>query len=413
MTREVDKFPHGVIQMPPSKSVSHRALICAGLAEGRSVLRGLSESEDINATIACMSALGARFSAESGEMSAEGCFPKPDGRVLDCGDSGSTLRFLIPIAALTGEDILFAGTGRLSVLERPLGPYREAFARRGVTLEADGGRLRLSGGLKPGIFPLDGKVSSQFVSGLLFALPLLDGDSAVRLTSALESASYVDLTLDALEKFGITVENREYKEFLVKGGQKYRPAEYRAEADFSQAAFFLAAGALGADCECAGLDKASRQGDRQFLDILRQCGIELIERENGNIKAVPGKTRGVTVDMSDIPDLAPPLAALLCFCEGTSELVNAGRLRFKECDRLAALAGELGKLGAKIEEKPDGIVITGVKSLKGGEAGSRNDHRIAMALAVAAIRADGPVYVEGSECVSKSYPGFWEEYSRS
>ncbi|MCL2352755.1 MAG: 3-phosphoshikimate 1-carboxyvinyltransferase [Firmicutes bacterium] len=411
MTREVRYFPKGVIQMPPSKYASHRALICAGLAEGRSVLWGLSDSEDARATAACMTALGARYSGGCGRTDAEGAFPKPDGRILDCGESGSTLRFLIPVAALSGEEVLFAGRGRL--MERPLGPYAEALGKNGVSLEPEGDKLRLRGRLGPGVFSMDGGVSSQFVSGLLFALPLLDGDSEIRMTSPLESASYAGMTIDVLAGFGIDVINNGYREFLVKGGQRYRPAERRIEADFSQAAFFLAAGALGADCECAGLDRRTAQGDKKILDILKECGIELIERENGNIKAVPGKIRGVTADMSDIPDLAPPLAAMLCFCEGTSRLVNAGRLRLKESDRLAALASELGKLGADIDEKPDGLVIRGVQSLKGGAVRSHNDHRIAMALAVAAIRADGPVFVEGSECVGKSYPGFWEDFGKA
>lgn len=394
--RRVTLFPRGVIEMPPSKSISHRALICAGLAEGESAIGNLASSEDIDATERCMR-----------ELRRAGGPAVP----LDCGESGSTLRFLIPVAAALYPKITFTGRGRL--MERPLGPYFEALAGHGARMELREGVLTLSGRLRPGAYRLPGDVSSQFVSGLLLALPLLDGDSEIQITTPLESGAYVDLTLDVMEHFGVRAANDGHRRFTVAGGQRYRARALTVEGDYSQAAFFLAAGALGCACECRGLSPGSRQGDGAITGILRQSGIQIRHTPQGGLAVEPGNPRAQTVDASAIPDLVPPLAAFFCFCEGESRIVNAGRLRHKESDRLAAVAGELRRLGADIAAEGDSLVIRGAKTLRGGRMSARGDHRIAMMGAVAAVRSEGDVIIEGAGCVAKSYPGFWRDFERA
>jgi 3-phosphoshikimate 1-carboxyvinyltransferase len=336
---------------------------------------------------------------------------------LDCGESGSTLRFLIPVAALLPGGALFTGHGRL--MERPLGPYASALGEHGAAIAADAagvGGISVRGGLKAGAFRLPGDVSSQFVSGLLLALPLLGGDSEIAMESPLQSAGYVDLTIDALAGFGVGIERDGYARFFVRGGQRYRPQRAcEVEADFSQAAYYLVAGALGCECECAGLPMASKQGDRAIVQILERSGATVERTPNGGLaaRAPKGRLLPQTVDASGIPDLVPPLAALFSFCDGQSRIANAGRLRHKESDRLASVASELRALGASISQEGDSLLISGARSLKGGRAKSWGDHRIAMMAAVAAIGCEGAVTLSGGECVAKSYPGFWEDFGRA
>jgi 3-phosphoshikimate 1-carboxyvinyltransferase len=375
----VTRFPEGIVRIPPSKSVLHRAIICAALAGGWIGVN--SASDDVDATARCVSAL----------MSG-------DNVTLDCGESGSTLRFLIPVALALGKSATFTGRGRL--LERPMEPFFGALRAHGAEIAQTADAIEVSGELSAGIYELPGDVSSQFVTGLLFALPLLRGDSEIRLTTALESAGYVELTLDELGKSGVEA-RRTGGGFEVPGGQRYLPREMDAEGDWSQAAFFLAARALGRDVEVAGLDYESKQGDREIAEILRRA------------TADGGRIRAIDVDASGIPDIVPPVTALLCFADGVSRIYNAGRLRHKESDRLAALAEELGKLGAEIAVEGDALVIRGVTEICGGTMSARGDHRIAMAGAVAAIRARGAVTIEGAECVSKSYPDFWKDFEVS
>ena len=396
--KTVARFPSGVVTAPPSKSLSHRAVICAALAGGRSVLENLGRSQDIDATVRCMSALGASFSRDGDGVAVDGSdtpTSASDGAVLDCGESGSTLRFLLPIAALSAGETRFTGQGRL--MERPMEPYADAFAARGASLIREQGGLTVRGPLTAGSFALPGDVSSQFVSGLLFALPLLDGNSEIVVRSPLESASYVDLTLSCLKDFGVSVTNEQYQRFTIQGGQPYRPRRHRIEGDYSQAAFFLVAAALGADVEVRGLRQDSLQGDRKILDLIQ-------------LSALHSPLSTLTIDVRDVPDLVPPLAVLLALREGVSELTNAARLRLKECDRLTAVTRELNALGARIEEREDALIITGVPELTGGHVHAWGDHRIAMMAAVAAIRAKGPVTVDDPDCVAKSYPNFWTDF---
>ena len=287
-------------------------------------------------------------------------------------------------------------------------PYINELGKHGVKMELKDEVLTVSGKLASGVYELPGDVSSQFVSGLLLALPLLDGDSEIKLTTKLESASYVGLTTDCMASFGVNVQETE-SGFIVKGGRNYRPQKYFIEADYSQAAFFLVANMLGGNYVCEGLREESLQGDKKILEIVSACGARLV-KSNGGIMTLGERHKAMTVDATDIPDLVPPLAALFSLCDGTSQIVGAKRLRLKESDRLASVASELNKLGADIIENEDSLTIHGVRKLKGGHVTSPNDHRIAMMCAVASLRCETPVYLTGWGDVAKSYPKFWEDF---
>lgn len=404
----------GTVQAPSSKSMTHRELICAALAEGESVVDNVSPSKDIEATIRCMAALGARIeetaSAYLGRRAyrTAGGLAKRDGPVTcACGESGSTLRFLIPIGLYSGNCCVFTGEGRLG--ERPLAPYFRLFDEKGIGYAAaDGLPLTAEGTLTPGRYVLPGDVSSQFFSGLLFVLPLLPGDSELRAATPVESESYIGMTVDAMARHGVRVDRTEAG-WRIPGGQRYRPGRFAVEGDWSQGAFWLAAGLLGEDIAVTGLPAASPQGDRVVADILRRMGGALEARE-GALCAAASETRGTVIDAEDCPDLVPVLTALAAVSRGRTEIVHAARVRLKECDRLHAMAAELAKLGARIEEKPDGLVVDGVETLSGGVVDGWNDHRVAMALAAVSARCAGPLTITGAECVAKSYPAFWRDF---
>ena len=391
----------GAITPPPSKSQAHRLIIAAALAEGESVISNVALSQDIEATLGCMRALGAQTAMEGDTLTVRGIGPRrvPCGACmcgiphLDCGESGSTLRFLIPVALAVAGGGIFTGRGRL--LARPQKPYADLFAAKGIFFAQEAQAITVGGALEPGRFELPGDVSSQFATGLLYALPLLAGDSDVALTTPLESRGYVDMTLQALEQFGITVEERTGG-WHVPGGQTYRPVRAAVEADWSQAGFWYAAAGTGHAVAVTGMRSGSAQGDRAIAGLVKE--FDRPER---------------IIDVSQIPDLAPPLAALAALRPGVTRLVNAARLRMKESDRLSAIADVLAALGASVEEGADFLTITGSDVLPGGVAVSgHNDHRIAMMAAIAAARCAAPVTVTGAECVAKSYPDFWEEYER-
>lgn len=402
----------GEINIPPSKSLAHRAVICAGLAPNVSKIDNITFSEDIKATINGMESFGINIEKEGKAMSIKGSSKLKLVRdTIDCSESGSTLRFLIPIALLTGEDITFKGRGKL--VSRPLDVYYEIFKNQGIYYENNNGQLplKIKGNLKPGVFKVKGNISSQFITGLMFALPLLNGDSKIVMTTELESKGYVDLTIDCLKKFGISVGNKDYKEFYIKGNQSYCSRDYRVEGDFSQAAFWIVAGILGGNITCMDLDKNSLQGDRAILEIAEKMGADIKVNEN-SVEVKKSKTRGTVIDASECPDLVPILAVLGALSSGTTEIVNAKRLRIKECDRLKAMTRELSKIGASIEEREDGLIIKGKESLKGGTVDSWNDHRIAMAMAIASIKCEEPLTITNSEAVKKSYPEFWEDFKK-
>lgn len=386
----------GTIRPPASKSVAHRLIIAAALSCDTCRISEFDLSQDILATIDCMRTLGARIEGGNGRAwkvngatPGRGFDPLPE---LNCGESGSTLRFLIPVALAVAGGGVFTGRGRL--MERPLGPYEQLFAEKGIRFERRDGKLIVEGKLTPGEYRLPGDVSSQFITGLLFALPLLEGDSVLLLTTPLESEGYVNLTLDALKRSGVVIVPVE-NGWKIRGRQRYWLGTGIVEADYSQAAFFLAAKGIGNDVEIHGMAPYSAQGDRVILDYCAKLHH-------------PGE---VTLDVSQCPDLVPPLAAFAALRTGqTTHIVGAARLRMKESDRLDTVTTQLNLLGADIMQHPDSLTIRGVERFHGGTVSGCNDHRIAMMLAIAATRADGVVCIEGAECVAKSYPHFWDDY---
>lgn len=401
----------GKVNIPPSKSLAHRAIICAGLASGESEIDNINFSKDIIATTEGMKSLGMKVLREGDRLIIDGSsiFNVEGPLDIQCNESGSTIRFLIPIALLNDNLAIFRGKGKL--VSRPLNVFYEIFDEKNINYENNNGELplKLEGKLIGGDYKIRGDVSSQFLSGLLFALPLLQEDSKIIITTKLESKGYVDLTIDALKTFGVTIENNNYESFLVKGNQKYKPMNYKVEGDFSQAAFYLVAGALGNDVECLDLNLESLQGDKAIIDIIRRMGGKVEETESG-LRAFPSKTYGAVIDVSECPDVVPVLTVLAALSKGETRIINAARLRIKECDRLAVITSELKKLGAKIEEHSDSLIIEGVESLSGGEVDSHNDHRIAMAMAMASTRCRENITIKDSKCVEKSYPHFFEDF---
>ena len=371
----------GVVTPPASKSMAHRAVLAMALADRQGILSNLSDSQDIQATRRCVEALKT---------------PRSDGELpfLDCGESGSTLRFVIPIALALAGGGVFTGRGRL--MERPQGPYFDMFDEQGIFYEQKDGVLTIQGTLTPGVYRLPGNVSSQFVTGLLYALPLLTGDSTIKITTPLESSGYVDMTLDMLEKFGISVENQNYETFRVPGNQTYQARDIAVESDWSQAGFWYAAAFLDNPVQPSGLNSASAQGDKVVSELYWKL-------------AKPGD---VDIDVSGCPDLLPPLAVMAAIRQGTTCFVNAARLRIKESDRLATVHQLLTALGGQAEEGPDSLTVHGVSAFTGGTVDGANDHRIVMAAAIAATRANAPVTILGAEAVNKSYPSFWDDYKR-
>ena len=398
--------PSGVLAAPPSKSMAHRAVLCAALADGESRLTGLAHSQDIDATLGAAAALGAQVEAGESWARIAGAAPlQAPAAPVDCCESGSTLRFLIPLAALTGRPVAFTGRGRL--MQRPQSVYQELFASQGLRFGQEGDTLTVAGPLRPGCFSLAGDVSSQFISGLLFALPLLDGDSRLRLKPPVESRSYIEMTRASQSRFGVSSAWLDEYTLAVPGGQAYRPRDMAIEGDWSQAAFPAALGVLAGDVTVTGLEPGTLQGDAVILDILRRCG--------GRAEAVPGGVRfqksalhGTKIDLADCPDLGPILMALGLLCEGETVIANAGRLRLKESDRIAAMEQELRKLGGQIES--DGGTVTIRRSVLHAPAGplwGHNDHRVVMSLTVLAAAAGLPVQIDGAEAVAKSWPGFF------
>lgn len=391
----------GTVTPPPSKSQAHRLILCAALAHGESMVSHVDLSQDILATLRCAEALGASWSLAGDTLRLAGCGdPGPflhGGRPIphfSCGESGSTLRFFIPVALAIAGGGIFTGQGRL--LQRPLGPYLDLMAEKDISFRLAPDCLSLQGSLQPGTYRLPGHVSSQFFTGLLYGLSLLDGPSVLESTTPLESAAYVDMTVQAMGRFGVSVSVDGPGRFSIPGGQTYAPRELEVEADWSQAAFWYAACGIGNKVSVTGMAEDSLQGDRVILAY----GQQLMESE-----------ADVTLDMSGCPDLLPPLAAWAALRPGVTILANAGRLRMKESDRLQSVTTVLQALGADIREEPDQLVIQGREELPGGaEVNCFGDHRIAMMAAIAATRCRESVTLRGAECVAKSYPGFWEDY---
>lgn len=400
----------GEIEIPPSKSMAHRAIICAALAKGISKIEHIEYSQDVIATIEALRSLGTEIKQYDDCVVIDGTNTFTHQKMtIDCNESGSTLRFIIPISLVKKTCVNFIGRGNLG--QRPLDIFYTIFNRQNIhyQYQKDCLNLNIEGKLLPDVFEIPGNVSSQFISGLLFALPLLEKDSVIKITSPLESRGYIDLTLEMLSRFGIVIENNNYQEFLIKGNQQYLPCNYYVEADFSQAAFYLVAGALGNDLIIKGLNMDSKQGDKEVLTILESMGASICKVENG-LKVCCHQLQATNIDGSQYPDIIPILSLAACLAKGKTIIYNAQRLRIKECDRLKAVATELGKLGANITEQEDGLIIQGVDALHGNSVSSWNDHRIAMTLAIASTCMKEPLVIDNKECVKKSYPNFFEDF---
>lgn len=401
--------PNGTVNVPPSKSDVHRAIICAAMANGVSRISPVALSNDIKATIGCIKALGADAVLENNVLTVDGTnMYKNKTALLDCGESGSTLRFFIPIAAVGNINATFVGKGKLP--QRPIGIFTEALPKAGTVCKTEGGLpLEIKGQLKSGIFEIPGNVSSQFITGLLLALPILEGDSEIVLTSPLESVGYIAMTIRTMKQFGVNIQATE-KGWHIKGGQTYKSCNYTTDGDWSQAAFFMVLGAIGGKVTVKGVAKDSTQGDKKCAEILARFGAKVTQLDN-EVTVEKGELKAITVDASQIPDLVPVLSVCAAFAEGTTKIINAERLRIKECDRLKATAELLNNLGGKVKELSDGLEITGVSSLKGGNVNGYNDHRIVMSAAVCAARSDEDITATFAMSINKSYPDFYIDYN--
>lgn len=422
----------GRLDALPSKSHAHRVLIAQKLAR-------MQNGEAANAD----NAHGSEIPTFSKDIEAtKNCLAQLDSVSprLNCIESGSTMRFMLPVAMALRDEAVFIGAGKLP--SRPISPLREEMERNGCTFstgtpaaDADGipngfsEICTIRGRLQPGAYRLAGNVSSQFITGLLFALPLLDGDSTLELTTALESAGYVDLTLDVLRDFGIMIDEKRSPEgfntYVINGNQRYtEPADVTVQGDWSNAAFWLACGALGGDVTLDGVDMTSSQRDKEFVDILMQMGAHLEVSSCGtsmdstsatgglsSIRCTGSRLSAADIDVAQIPDLVPVLATVMALADGTSEITHAERLRIKESDRIFTVHDFLSKLGADITDEGSGLSVRGKRTLSGGEVCGHNDHRIVMAAAVASCGCTGPVFIRGAEAVNKSYPDFFRDFA--
>lgn len=381
---------NGKVFVPPSKSAAHRALICSFLAGGGTV-KPIIDSNDMRATVGVIEAL------------------KNGDAILDCIESGSTLRFMIPVAAALNRAVTFTGRGRLP--QRPIGEYLDILPAHGVTVECSGTLpMRISGGLKNGSYEVSGDVSSQYITGLLLALSVVEGDSAVILRTPLQSKPYVDMTIKVMRDFGADITETDFG-YLIHGSQKYNKLNYVVEGDWSQAAFFLVAGAISGDVTVTGLDMNTTQGDKAILDVLSSFGAEL-EITLDSVRCVKSALKGTVVEATDIPDLVPIIAVLAVFSDGQTVIKGAERLRFKESDRIESVVENLKLIGADVTETKDGMIINGGVPLHSAQLKGYNDHRIVMAFSVAGLLLDGETVIDDAQSINKSYPSFFEDYNR-
>ncbi len=402
----------GKVTIPPSKSMAHRSIICAALARGISRIDNIAYSQDILTTIEGMRALGAKITTHDDFIEVEGIqnITQCQKQDIFCKESGSSLRFFIPLFSLTGKRITFSGQGRL--MERPQGVYETIFHEQGLSFEHVNGTISIEGALQGGDYTLDGNVSSQFISGLLIALPLCDKPSTITIQKPFESRSYVCLTMQMLEHFGIETEFIDDNTIYVKGKQQYHPGCYSIEGDYSQLAFFACLAALNNDLQVCGVHHNSRQGDKVIMQILKQANVNYKEIVNG-YAVMKSEVSGSEIDLADCPDLGPILCVLAAFAKGSTHIKNAGRLRIKESDRIAAMECELKKLHVDIRCDENDIYIEGKPQYEGGVIfDSHQDHRIVMSMAVAAALCNQPCTIQGAEAVNKSYPQFFDDLIR-
>lgn len=410
-SRIVKPVRGGTVSAIASKSQAHRFLIAASLSEASTQIICSETSGDIDATARCLGALGAHIAYENGVfMVSPVGRPVFGERRLDCMESGSTLRFMLPVCCALGAEVsLFMG-GRLP--SRPLSPLYEELISHGCALSPQGQNpLRVSGQLSGGRYTIPGNISSQYITGLLLALPLLGEDSLIRITGAVESGPYIDMTLAALKAFGVEIRAGE-DGFRVRGNQRYKaPVSLCVEGDWSNAAFWLCQGAFSeSGVTVTNLDRSSLQGDKAVLKLLERFGA-VITFGGHSVTVSRGSLHGIEIDAGDTPDLVPILAAVAAVSTGKTVIRNAARLRIKESDRLATVTETLRALGADITESEDGLVISGKDRLDGGIVSAHGDHRIAMTVAVASAACRGPVTITGAEAVNKSYPGFFKDFA--
>ena len=379
----------GIMAAPPSKSMAHRLLIGGGLAKGESVIKGISASEDMKATLDCLEAIGAKYSIDGDTVTITGADIRniPEGAVLKCRESGSTLRFFIPICLLDGKTFTLTGSEKL--LSRPLSVYEDIFKKQGIAFESAPDKITLGGKLQNGTYKIKGNISSQFITGLLFVLPLMEEDSIIQLIPPVESCSYINLTIQALAAYGVEVKWQDEKTLYIKGGQSYQPVHSTVEGDYSNAAFFAALNVLGSEIEMTGLNPESLQGDKVY-----EKNFALLE------KGTP------TINISDCPDLGPILFAVAAV-KGGGVFTGTRRLKIKESDRATAMADELAKFGVAVTVHEDSVVVyphdfhAPTEVLDG-----HNDHRIVMSCAVLSTITGG--VIEGAEASRKSLPDFFD-----
>lgn len=399
------------ISVPSSKSLSHRALIAASLSASKTRLYNIVDNKDTQATMGCLKALGVSFEKAADALVVHGKFPLsyPKDK-LDCFESGSTLRFLIPLAATLSKEVRFIGQGRL--LQRPQNVYEDIFCEKGMMFLHHADEILVKGPLQSGKYTLDGNVSSQFVTGMLMSLPLAQSDSILTVKEPFASRSYVDLTLDILNKAHITIESKG-NTFLIPGGQTYALETYTVPGDDSQMAFFAAKGLLATKpLNVINIEHDSKQGDHVIIDYLQKMGAKTEKIENG-YRFYPSRLHAAQLDLEDCPDLGPILFALAATIPSTTHFLHTKRLKMKESDRITAMKEELEKIGAIVKEEDDEVWVTGVSQIKDGvQFDGHNDHRIVMALSILASLTNKTT-IQGAQAISKSYPTFFEDLEKS
>ena len=406
----------GVVSAPPSKAYTQRMLIASALSRGRSIISGPLFSEDTKATCRAVKSLGAEITIKNNFWIVDGSLPiKSNSKPIDCGESGATLRFILPVTGLVrGSSLLTFGK---SLEKRPISPLLQSLENLGVKTETKkmknkSGIFVYGGGIKGGQTSIRGDVSSQFVSGLMFACPLAQSDTIINLITPLESKGYVEMTREILEYHGILFSiSDDFNQFYIQSNQSYHKHDHKVPGDFSSAAFLLAAATItNSKVIVQNLDSSTLQGDKSILKILKQMGVSVkVSRDQVEIAGYDDLLKPIDIDARDIPDLVPICAALACFAKGISKIHDANRLRYKESDRLLSLYLELRKMGAHISMDETSLTIQGPCVLNGAIIDPHNDHRIAMACAVAALRATGQTRIQNSECVKKSYPEFFND----
>lgn len=403
--------PPECVQAVSSKSDVHRLLICAALADALTTICCPDRNADILATVRVLSALGAEIRYENAAYSVSPIQKLPlDEVMLDCGESGSTLRFILPVAAALGVRARFIGQGRL--LSRPMQPLTDCLCAHGAQISAGADAIVLRGKLRPGCYEISGNISSQYITGLLLALPLLDGESRIVLTSPLESAPYVDMTRWALSRFGVRT-GASAQGYDIIPARLHTPGALSAQGDWSGAAFWLASGAVGSHpVRVEGLDPDSAQGDREICALLSRFGAD-VRWSDGAVSVSPARLHGIDIQAQDIPDLVPVLAVVAAAAQGDTHITGAARLRMKESDRIETVCALLHALGGQAEARDDGLCIHGCGYLRGGVVDGANDHRIVMSAAVAALICQNPLVIRGAQAVAKSYPGFFDLYRQT